>query len=934
MILFLTSRNGTSNSHVSTKSISTREFLRYLGLSLALLAALLLLAPAPFAEVATDQEMELVCRNMLTETVALRGSWAGGLAPEISGVSEIRMGDTLLARYYSISPRGFVLVPVLKEMMPIKAYSDEADLDEKQEGGFLALVTEMLTERARLYTARYGSLEASQSTDGEAVFGRSQKAVWDKYAVSGRDFAARLTAATSTEEQGGPLLTSSWHQGAPYNDNCPMGDGGRCVVGCVATATAQIMAYWDYPATGLGSHIYNWDGDNSCNETPVNAGQLFADFTSVYDWGNIPDNCDGGCTGAEEAALAHLNYEVGVAHEMDYGRCGSGAYTGNAVQVLSNYFKYSQDVHREDRTSYDLAGWYNLVKTEIDAGRPAQYRIRSHSIVCDGYRDTDGQYQYHLNYGWGGSFNAWFVLDSLYCSWVQPDSVCPADEEYMVVDIHPETDVVLGYVGFELTEASGDGDGHADAGETVRLTATINNNGADALNTVGNLTAAGPYVSVNTGSASFDASIGWGVQSTSLTPFEIAILPGCPDPQVTWVEFTASADGGFSIVDTIWVFIGDTPGLSDDMESGEGFWRHEAVTNGYADQWHIETFRSHSSSTSWKVGGAGAATYVDFADAGLRTPPFLLPPNAVLSFWHFYNIEEGDPGLAWDGAIVMISGGDGVWTQLTPEGGYPRTIIANSSSPFEPDTPCYSASKDWTEAVFDLSSFSGVVQIMFRLGTDGGASEEGWYVDDVEIAGPNTPVGTPSSVEPMPGCNITFDQVTGAGNTAVVTTGSGPTLPEGYQPVPVSPTTYFDITTSATYTGDIEICLAYDDAAVTGDEAKVKLLHYDGSEWIDVTSSLDTSGDVVCGVTSSLSTFLIAEKLGCCLPPTVGDLDQSGVVDISDVSVLVDNQFISLTPLVCEAEGDLDFTGVVDVTDLSILIDNQFLTLTPLAPCP
>jgi hypothetical protein len=73
---------------------------------------------------------------------------------------------------------------------------------------------------------------------------------------------------------------------------------------------------------------------------------------------------------------------------------------------------------------------------------------------------------------------------------------------------------------------------------------------------------------------------------------------------------------------------------------------------------------------------------------------------------------------------------------------------------------------------------------------------------------------------------------------------------------------------------------------------------------------------------------------GCCLPPTVGDCDQSGGVDITDVQVLVDNQFLTLTPLVCEAEGDMDYNGGVDITDLQILIDNQFLTLTPLGPCP
>lgn len=72
----------------------------------------------------------------------------------------------------------------------------------------------------------------------------------------------------------------------------------------------------------------------------------------------------------------------------------------------------------------------------------------------------------------------------------------------------------------------------------------------------------------------------------------------------------------------------------------------------------------------------------------------------------------------------------------------------------------------------------------------------------------------------------------------------------------------------------------------------------------------------------------------CCIPPTVGDIDQSGNVDITDVSVLVDNQFLTLTPLVCSDEADIDFNHEIDITDLQLLIDNQFLTLTPLGPCP
>lgn len=81
-------------------------------------------------------------------------------------------------------------------------------------------------------------------------------------------------------------------------------------------------------------------------------------------------------------------------------------------------------------------------------------------------------------------------------------------------------------------------------------------------------------------------------------------------------------------------------------------------------------------------------------------------------------------------------------------------------------------------------------------------------------------------------------------------------------------------------------------------------------------------------------TIYISGSLTCCIPPTVGDVDQSGVVDITDIQVLVDNQFLTLTPLVCFDEGDIDFSGMVDITDLQFLIDNQFISLTPLPACP
>ncbi|HUV31737.1 MAG TPA: C10 family peptidase [Acidobacteriota bacterium] len=702
--------------------------------SAAVFSVCLIPAPAVKAELATVAEMEQVCQNWLTQMVLEKGVWAGETNPGIVGVNEITSGDTLLARYYSISPRGFVVVPVLKEMLPVKAYSDESDLDEKQEGGFLLLLREMLSDRLAIYADRFGSLEAPQPATGDALFGREQRSRWDVLTLPAEEYRAQITTARmQPAAEAGPLLTSKWHQSDPYWDYCPMGDGGRCVVGCVATAAAQIMQFWKWPAIGVGSYSYYWEGDFSCNgSTP--GQELSADFSDSYGWANIPDSCGTGCSPTQEAALAELNYEVGVAFNMNYGHCGSGASVSRGLIAYPTYFKYSADISQEFRAGYDLAGWFGLIQEEIDAGRPAQYVISRHSIVCDGYRDQYGQYEYHMNYGWGGSFNTWFVLDSLYCSW-EPESLCPAEIEWMLTHIVPQIDPVLELVGYTLNDASGDGDGHADPDEVPRLTVTVRNRGWDAYYVAGKLSTDDPYITFGVDSLGIADAIVWGDSATAPTEYYVGILPGCPDPHVAVLEMELTAIGGYVGTDTLYLFIGDTPGFEDDLESGPGYWEHWPVIPTYVDEWHLDSYRSHSATTSFKAGAMGAVEYTNNADGGLITPPFLLPQNPVLDFWHWIDAEIGDETTAWDGSIVMISSGDGQWTQVDPVGGYPYTIIDNPASPFEPGTPCFSGTHDWSQVQFDLAAYSGVVQLMFRFGSDGAAVEEGWYIDDVQVTG-------------------------------------------------------------------------------------------------------------------------------------------------------------------------------------------------------
>jgi hypothetical protein len=907
----------------------------------AVLATCLIHTALVRAELASEQEMLNVSQNFVTQKVARIGQWAGDSAPTLSSSHELRYEGVLVARYYDVSPRGYVLVPVLKEMSPVKAYSDESNLDSDQEGGFLQMIGEVLYKQMRLYETLYGSLDIPQPVAGDQLFDAAQKQAWQRLEVPVRDF--RVEAAQGTTSQGGPLLTSSWHQREPFNNDCPMGDGGRTVVGCVATATAQILKFWEWPAAGVGFHYYYWAGDQSC-ENPTPAEWLLADYSDSYDWANIPDDCNSSCTQAQSDALAELNYEVGVALNMNYSHCGSGASTAYAAYVFPTYFKYKSTTQVLNRVDYTQQGWFDLIRSEIDAGRPIQYRINLHSIVCDGYRDDFGQREFHMNYGWNNGYTTWFVLDDLYCYWILPDSVCPYEEEFLIAGIEPQHDPVLVFQRADASDIAPDGDGLVEAGETAQIQAVVVNQGFDATSTMGTLSTSDPYLTITGAQATFDPVILWGAEGYTQTPFELTVDPGCPNPHVAKLKLDVTA-AGFVFPDSFYIFVGNTPGFEDDVESGPDNWSSRDLTVTYMNEWHLETSRYHSGATSWKAGGAGSSAYADLSDGALLTPPLLLPPDAKLSFWHWIDAEDDANFTAWDGAIVMIRPNGGFWTQISPQGGYPYTIIDNPASPFASGTPCYSGSYDWTQATFDLSAYSGVVQLMFRFGTDAAANFEGWYVDDVWVG--NTVEGTDVQLSMLPDLSVTFESVLTRGVTTATISETGPLPPQGYGTVPSAPAQYYDLSTDAVFSGNVDVCITYDEADITRPDSVLRLFHFEADTWTDVTTSHDTETNTICGSATTLSPFLVAERLTCCVA-RVGDANGEGVypdeVTLSDIMLMVDALFISgdcgLLP--CLTEADVTQDGGASPTcednvklgDIMTLVDFLFISGPETATLP
>lgn len=248
---------------------------------------------------------------------------------------------------------------------------------------------------------------------------------WELVRTTGQLNEARNATAVA------PLLTDTWNQNCYYNNLCPTDSNGPCghvYAGCAATSFSQIMHYWGYPAQGTGSHTY----------TPSGYPQQTANFgATTYQWSDMPDNLYSGSTSAQINAVATLMWHCGVAIEMSYGPGGSGASPSMIPTAFVNYFNYSNDLYMAFKNNYTNAQWLNMVKNDLDNGRPIHYSGYSstgdegHGFVCDGYNASD---MLHFNWGWSGNHNNYYALDAL----TPPNGYNFSYNNIAIFNIHPD----------------------------------------------------------------------------------------------------------------------------------------------------------------------------------------------------------------------------------------------------------------------------------------------------------------------------------------------------------------------------------------------------------------------------------------------------------------------------------------------------------------
>lgn len=312
---------------------------------------------------------------------------------------------------------GFVIVAADDNVMPVLGYSTESNFNTNfSHTGLNHWVNKTA---ANIHLALQNNVVADARIQGQ----------WSAYR-RGLNPVVQRSGAVS------PLCATRWDQESStpppylYNLFCPFDttDNQRALTGCEATAMAQVMKYWNYPAHGTGSFSYV---DSVQYGYSNNYGTQSSDFAAhTYQWSLMPTVLLGTEPPIDDTAVNVLMYDCAVSIGMDFGddnQNGSGANALLAVEIqygdsnctqvaLPRYFGYNIDsIRGVFKASFSASAWIALIENELNLGRPVIYEGNDptqggHAWVCDGY---DAQNYFHMNWGWSGLGNGYFAYDSL-----------------------------------------------------------------------------------------------------------------------------------------------------------------------------------------------------------------------------------------------------------------------------------------------------------------------------------------------------------------------------------------------------------------------------------------------------------------------------------------------------------------------------------------
>ena len=352
------------------------------------LIALGLLTISMWAQQLTEQEAMDRALEYLNEKAPAK---ARGLAS--SRLTTAKVGAKSIFAF-NREGGGYLIASGDSRALPVLGYSDSGTID-----------WERLPENMQAWLKQYDEAIATLGKSQDFADGNSKRGLKTR------------TAQPAIK----PFIETQWNQATPYWNKIPLYDGANtslqgqpCPTGCVATAMAQIMNFYQWPKAACKPiPEYDYETAHENKKKNVHFDALPA---TTFDWDNMIVKYEGPNetvlgTEAQQDAVATLMLYCAQSAYMEYSPQVSLSDHQQVAEALIKYFGYKNTARCLDRIQYSIDGWENLVYSELAAGRPVQYGGSTdnggHSFVCDGY---DGNGLFHINWGWGGESDGFFAL--------------------------------------------------------------------------------------------------------------------------------------------------------------------------------------------------------------------------------------------------------------------------------------------------------------------------------------------------------------------------------------------------------------------------------------------------------------------------------------------------------------------------------------------
>lgn len=307
-----------------------------------------------------------------------------------NGLETTTAGEDDISSFYIFnhaSEKGYTIVGGDDRLPEIVAYGTEGSFDNKN-------VPDGLKFYLDLYNERVAALD---SEEGEDV-------------VANANTIKRVQGSTVPIS---PMVTVHWDQGEPFYNYCPYYDSSnRGLVGCTAVAMGQVLKY--HHPSGTNTYSTTIPAYTTYSNS-IDVEAITGDRT--YNWDNMPNYLSKYSLSKYKEEVAKFLYHVGVSVEMDYGST-SGAWLYAIPNAVRTYFGMDCDATVFTNNYSNAADWIKILDRSLDAQRPvciAGYTTdgSGHAFVCDG-RNSSGYY--HINWGWGGSYDAYVDVTVLNCT--------------------------------------------------------------------------------------------------------------------------------------------------------------------------------------------------------------------------------------------------------------------------------------------------------------------------------------------------------------------------------------------------------------------------------------------------------------------------------------------------------------------------------------